>query len=91
MRSLDLVELATVTGGAGKLPASVVVPKACTPSNPKGAPIYTQVMEPDHSGPSIEQKVNDAYDHAMAPWQTLNSLAGPWGALAGAQPLRPSF
>jgi hypothetical protein len=86
---ISVLDLATVTGG-GDLPPSVIVPKSCTPSNPKGSPIYTQSMGPDHSGPSIEQKVNDAYDKAMAPWTTLNSLAGPFAAVAGAQALRPA-
>lgn len=87
MQSYEVMELtaeqlAVVTGG-GDLPPSVIYPKSCTPSNPTGAPVYTQSMGPDHSGPSIEQKVNDAYDKAMAPWQALNSLAGPWAKLAG--------
>jgi hypothetical protein len=85
---LSAEQLASVIGG-GNLPASVIDPKSCTPSNPSGARIYTQSIGPDHSGPSIEQKVNDAYDKAMAPWQALNSLAGPWASLAGAQALRP--
>src|ERR1700735_4876003 len=71
---LSADQLATVLGGTGNLPVSVIDPKACTSSNPSGKRIYTQSMGPDHSGPSIEQKVNDAYDKAMAPWQTLNSL-----------------
>jgi hypothetical protein len=86
---LSAEQLAVVLGGAGSLPPAVIDPKACTPSNPSGQRIYTQSMGPDHSGPSIEQKVNDAYDKAMAPWQTLNSLAGPWASLAGATTLRP--
>jgi hypothetical protein len=86
---ISVPDLAMVTGG-GDLPPSVIVPKSCTPSNPKGAPIYTQSMETDHSGPSMSQKVIDAYDHAMKPWTTLNSLAGPFASLAGAQTLRPA-
>jgi hypothetical protein len=86
---LSADQLAAVLGGTGNLPVSVIDPKECTASNPSGKRIYTQSMGPDRSGPSIEQKVNAAYDKAMAPWQALNSLAGPWASLAGATTLRP--
>lgn len=72
MRLSD-AELERVIGG-GNLPPISIDPTSCTPSNPSGKRIYTQSMEPDHSGPSISQRVIDAYDKAMAPWQDRKSV-----------------
>jgi hypothetical protein len=88
LQSIAAEQLELVIGG-GNLPPSVIDPTSCTPSNPSGGRIYTQSMGPDHSGPSVSERVEAAYQKAMAPWQTLNSLAGPWASLAGASALKP--
>ena len=72
------------TTGAG---AIVTDPKACSTANPTGARIYNQSMERDHSGPSLEQRVDAAYDRAMAPWQLMNGLLGGFAAAGTARPL----
>ncbi len=81
LQSITAEQLGLVTGGAD-LPPSVINPTSCSSSNPSGKPIYTQSMETDHSGPSMSQRVEQAYDKAMAPWRAFNSLGGSVAAMS---------
>lgn len=81
---LDRESLRDVCGGNGL---------ACTPNNPTGAAPQTSVTNVrDASGRiltdwaeiqretrPIHQKVNDAYNRAMAPWNAFDNLFGGLG------------
>jgi len=72
--TIDRDLLATATGGDGD-------DGLCTADNPTGAPSApTQFFENDHSGPTIDQRVMQSTDRALAPWQALNDVLGGFAA-----------
>ena len=72
---LSTNELGTVTGGRTyELPPAVIDPKGCSATNPLGQRIYTQSMSTAHIGPSLNERIEAAYDRAMRPWTTMNGL-----------------
>lgn len=83
MNSLTDLELSKVLGGAAA--------RECTPENPRGTPSPTYAGPATGDGKSLEQRVIENTDRAMAPWKLLNGVAGgarTAGALPRYQPPR---
>lgn len=79
-KTLSREELCTIHGGDGR---------QCTFDNPRGEPRYphsVRPLPPNFDGRSTAQRVNDAYDRAMRPWQIFNGI---FGGFAGPRPNIP--
>ena len=71
IKTLSSEELVTATGGAATVP---MPPLSCDGRDPTGFKPPTQFAETDHSGPSMRERVERAWQRAMGPWQTFNDL-----------------
>ena len=64
MITLNLAELALVTGGADG--PTTTPPPNCTPDNPTGQRQPTQFLENNHSGPSMNDRIMNGTNTLMS-------------------------
>jgi len=82
MKTINLDQLAHVSGGQ-----AIMRPLECTPDNPNGAPVYTQQLtNPTSQLPPIQQRLDQAWQRSMGPWETFNGLFRGAGARAPRPP-----
>ncbi len=84
MKNIITLDLANVHGGQQNQSTPRYYPQC--PVNP---PPVVRATPPGFDGRSVTERVNDAYDRAMGPWQVFNGLFGGFSPSAPRPNLTP--